>query len=202
MQTTSDLDDENVKPAILSFAREHWHERKNERSRPKYWSTRPTRVPAGNDHYFQTGCPSVRPIQNFKIKRQSLPAGTVGWPSGSLMTPILFCFHFRILKNHLSRSSKSAQIKNMTWIRAAQSKVHFNKEKWKNDLNSKVILRVALWSFVYFFNFLQPFFNFYRTCVLHLSMYSCICAICDLALTNDSTKWLDSAIYEQLNQSR
>ena len=30
-------------------------------------------------------CPSVRP----KIKRQSLPAGTVGWPSGSLMTPVL-----------------------------------------------------------------------------------------------------------------
>ena len=32
---------------------------------------------------------SVRPSQNFKIKRQSLPAGTVGWPSGSLMTPVL-----------------------------------------------------------------------------------------------------------------
>ena len=32
----------------------------------------------------------VRPSQNFKIKQQSLPAGTVGWPSGSLMTPVLF----------------------------------------------------------------------------------------------------------------
>ena len=34
-------------------------------------------------------CLSVRLSQNFKIKRQSLPAGTVGWPSGSLMTPVL-----------------------------------------------------------------------------------------------------------------
>ena len=32
---------------------------------------------------------SVHPAQNFKIQRQSLPAGTVGWPSGSLMTPVL-----------------------------------------------------------------------------------------------------------------
>ena len=31
----------------------------------------------------------VRPFQNIKIKRQSLPAGTVGWPSGSFMTPVL-----------------------------------------------------------------------------------------------------------------
>ena len=26
-----------------------------------YWSTRPTTVPAGSDHYFYTECPSVRP---------------------------------------------------------------------------------------------------------------------------------------------
>ena len=32
---------------------------------------------------------SVRPSQNFKIKRQSLPVATVGWPSGSLVTPVL-----------------------------------------------------------------------------------------------------------------
>ena len=34
--------------------------------------------------------PSVRPFQNFRIRPQSLPAGTVGWPSGSLMIPVLF----------------------------------------------------------------------------------------------------------------
>ena len=51
-----------------------------------------TTVPAGSDHYFHTCCPSVRPAQNFKIQRQSLPAGTVGWPSGSLMTPVLYGF--------------------------------------------------------------------------------------------------------------
>ena len=42
--------------------------------------------------------PSVRPSQNFKIKRKSLPAGNVGWPSGSLMTLVLtnvFSFHFK-----------------------------------------------------------------------------------------------------------
>ena len=71
-----------------------------------FWSTRPTTFQAGSDHYFHTECPpvrtyvrlsvrpfvrtSVRPSQNFKIKRQSLPAGTVGWPSGSLMTPVLW----------------------------------------------------------------------------------------------------------------
>ena len=26
-----------------------------------FWSTRPTTVPAGSDHYFHTACPSVRP---------------------------------------------------------------------------------------------------------------------------------------------
>ena len=40
--------------------------------------------------FIQIVRPSVRSSQqNFKIKRQSLPAGTVGWPSGSLMTPVL-----------------------------------------------------------------------------------------------------------------
>ena len=61
-----------------------------------FWSTRPTTVPAGSDHYFHTECPSVRPSHNFKVKRQSLPAGTVGWPSGSLMTPV-FCSLFLAL---------------------------------------------------------------------------------------------------------
>ena len=41
-------------------------------------------------------CPSVRlsicPFQNFKIKLKSLPTVTVGGPSGSLMTPVLFLF--------------------------------------------------------------------------------------------------------------
>ena len=64
---------------------------------------RPQSLPAGSDHYFHTECPSVRlsvrtsvPI---KIKRQSLPAGIVGWPSGSLMTPVLLEL---ILLNYLT----------------------------------------------------------------------------------------------------
>ena len=36
----------------------------------------------------------VRPAQTFKIQLQSLPAGTVGWPSGSLMTPVFYFIHF------------------------------------------------------------------------------------------------------------
>ena len=57
----------------------------------------------GSDHYFtQSVRPSVHPSQNFKIKRQSLPAGTVGWPSRSLMTPIcviFFLFFLELPKN-------------------------------------------------------------------------------------------------------
>ena len=59
-----------------------------------YWSTRPTSVPACSDHYFHTDCLSVHP-KNSKIKRQSLPAGTMGWPSGSLMAPVLYFSCFR-----------------------------------------------------------------------------------------------------------
>ena len=29
-----------------------------------YWSTRPTTIPAGSDHYFHTYCPSVPKVQN------------------------------------------------------------------------------------------------------------------------------------------
>ena len=32
----------------------------------------------------------VRTYVRLSVRRQSLPAGTVGWPSGSLMTPILY----------------------------------------------------------------------------------------------------------------
>ena len=40
---------------------------------------------------------SVRPSQNFTIKRQSLPAGTVGWPSASLMTPVFMAMVFMVI---------------------------------------------------------------------------------------------------------
>ena len=66
------------------------------------WSTMPTTVPAGSDHYFHTDCPSVHPSQNFKIKRQSVPVGTVGWPSGSLMTPVLFWLFSSLLQSFAS----------------------------------------------------------------------------------------------------
>ena len=61
-----------------------------------YWSTRPTTVPTGTDHYFFTGCPS---IQKLQIKQISLTVGTVGWPSGSLTTPVLSNIIFTKLSN-------------------------------------------------------------------------------------------------------
>ena len=63
-----------------------------------FWTTRPTTVSAGSDHYFHTACLSVRPFQLLKIKRKSLLAWTVKWPSGSLMTPILFQVCLLMLK--------------------------------------------------------------------------------------------------------
>ena len=46
----------------------------------QYWSTRPTTVPAGSDHYFHTECPSVRPKtskSSYNHCRQGLWAGRV-----------------------------------------------------------------------------------------------------------------------------
>ena len=51
-----------------------------------FWSTRPTTVPACSEHYFYTECKSVR-LSVPKLQNQATI--TVGWPSGSLMTPIL-----------------------------------------------------------------------------------------------------------------
>ena len=83
---------------------------------------------AGSDHYFQTVsvCPSVRPSQNFKIKRQSLPAGTVGRPSGSLMTPVLYKIFF--LKWH------NKVILSMTQFVFLQTKKQFNTVKLSLNL--------------------------------------------------------------------
>ena len=33
-----------------------------------YWSTRPTTVPAGSDHYFHTECPFVRPFVRSSVR--------------------------------------------------------------------------------------------------------------------------------------
>ena len=52
-----------------------------------FWSTRPTTVQAVSDRYFHTF--SFRPSQNIKVKQKSLPPGTVGWSSGSLMIPVM-----------------------------------------------------------------------------------------------------------------
>ena len=47
------------------------------------------------------GRPQSRPVvitiftQSVRIKRQSMPAGTVGWPSGSLMTSVLYKLVFQ-----------------------------------------------------------------------------------------------------------
>ena len=65
----------------------------------EYWSTRSTTV--------------IRPSQNFKIKQKSLPAGTVGWPRGSLMNSCLvtsiltnFIYPTDILNYHCAHSDR------------------------------------------------------------------------------------------------
>ena len=61
------------------------------------WSTRPTTI----SHTLSVR-PSVHtsfcPSQIFKIKQQSLPAWSVGWPSGSLMTPVLFGLLLKLVR--------------------------------------------------------------------------------------------------------
>ena len=74
--------------------------------------------PGRYDQYFLTVVrPSVRlsvlssilPSQNFKIKQLSLPVGPVGWPSGSLMIPVLFRIYFiinRFTNRHLKEEGR------------------------------------------------------------------------------------------------
>ena len=44
--------------------------------------------------FTQSVRPSVPNVQN-QVTISALPAGSVGWPSGSLMTPVLFFLLFR-----------------------------------------------------------------------------------------------------------
>ena len=69
--------------AVKSKKRPTWSLSIDPRGRPQSW-------PVVITIFIQSVRSSVCPSQNFKIKRQSLPAGTVGWPSGSLMTPVLY----------------------------------------------------------------------------------------------------------------
>ena len=59
---------------------------------------------------------SVRPSQNFKIKQQSLLAGTVGWPSGSLITPVLLIIvsAYVVCTSVHSQSLKSSKTKQIS----------------------------------------------------------------------------------------
>ena len=60
---------------------------------PCNWSTRPTHArPVVITTFKQV----VRPSQKFKIKWQSLLVGTVGWPSGSLMTVSCVSLDFKL----------------------------------------------------------------------------------------------------------
>ena len=81
--------DEKHKPVQSDKARTKPNCRSLGKNAFHYWSTRPTTVAPGSDHYFPKGCLrlSVLVFQNFKIKRKSLPARNVGWPSWSLATP-------------------------------------------------------------------------------------------------------------------
>ena len=103
-----------------------------------YWSTRPTTVPACSDHYFHRVCTSVP--KPFKIKRQSLPAGTVGWPSGSLMTPVLL--HFLCLYLML-----------ISWCRYLKFKLELENK----ILSLKIFIFVFCWFLIALFQLLHIF---------------------------------------------
>ena len=51
---------------------------------------------AGSDHYIHTCCPYVRPHYSKSTKtKQIFTAGRdLGWPSGSLVSPVLFTDSF------------------------------------------------------------------------------------------------------------
>ena len=77
-----------------------------------------------------TQCPFVRPSQNFKIKRQSLPAGTVGWPSGSLMTPVLLLFFSPVHMVVHSSSHTTAQCSHkLSYFPHLENSNHFQHAK-------------------------------------------------------------------------
>ena len=69
-----------------------------------FLSTRPTTITAGSDHYFHTDCPyvhasvspSVPKLQNQAKITASPVTVLVGWPSGSLITPVLFFIHLHV----------------------------------------------------------------------------------------------------------
>ena len=44
-----------------------------------YWSTRPTTVPAGSDHYFHAECPSVPKLQNQATITAGRDCGLAEW---------------------------------------------------------------------------------------------------------------------------
>ena len=72
-----------------------------------YWSTRLTHSHGGSDNCFCTCRPSVLPSvrrvptfqnkTNFKRKQCSLLARLWAWPSGSLMTPVLYIWLHNIV---------------------------------------------------------------------------------------------------------
>ena len=67
------------------------------------WSTRPTTVLDGSDHYFHKGCLSVRP-KTSKSSENHCRARTDGWPSGSLMTPLSCFTYFQMLASKFSKT--------------------------------------------------------------------------------------------------
>ena len=70
------------------------------------WSTRPTTVLAGNDHYFHTDCPSVPKLRN----QATITAHRL---CGSLMTRVLLYLFYPAVKSTLGKLNIA--VCSMTW---------------------------------------------------------------------------------------
>ena len=72
--------------------------------------------------------PSVCQSQNFKIEPKSLSAGTVGWPNGSLMTPVFFQFcSLSYLQSLVTCKEQRRNFKNQIYV-VSQSSRFLQKE--------------------------------------------------------------------------
>ena len=109
-----------------------------------YWSTRPTTVSAGSDHYFHTCCPSVRPGRHKTSKssdnhcRPGLWAGQVdhSWLLSCINLYSSKCFQLGNINinERLKNCPKYIVLKNFEW----------------SEVLSIFLLQLHMWEYVMF----------------------------------------------------
>ena len=97
----------------------------------------------------QSFCTAVCPSKNFKIKQISLPDGTVGWLSGSLMTPVLFLLCLPINDGLVIVLFSRYSMGIFVGKKIQQSKLN-NELKFKTQLRLFLTYIVGLYFFLYY----------------------------------------------------